>query len=376
MKGVYIHIPFCKSRCNYCSFYSQTDLSLIDNYVCALKKEFEVKREDYPDFFDRKKATLYIGGGNPSLLDLKSLNEILRKILLETKFSFTEITIESNPDSINEEKVKGFKELGINRISLGIQSFDDGILKILGRGHNFKKTMKSIEIVNKYFDNFSIDIIGGIGGVYRGIKVRRDLEKDLKILDVIKAPHLSFYLLSVEEGSAFYNSFFIDEEIQSYDYALFCNYAKERSYEHYEISNFSKKGFECKHNKVYWQRGEYLGLGASSVSFFRKGYGIRVKNVCNIYEYLKDVRQNEKEILDESSAICEYIFLSLRTSYGLDIDNLLKKSKVIKEKIYKVMFSLKSYGFVKQKNTRWIIPEKHFIISNEIISRILKEVDL
>jgi len=380
LKGIYIHIPFCKKRCHYCGFYSNTDTSLIVDYINALAKEFEIKKGLYPHFFNSKKTTLYIGGGNPGLIELKDLEKILKNFQY-TNFSFEESTIEANPDSITEEKIKGYKELGINRISIGIQSFDDKTLNFLGRNHNVKTAIKCIEKVKKYFNNFSIDIIGGIGGSFNGGKIKRSLEKEIRIIEELDPPHLSFYLLSVEEGLPFFERFKFDEGIYVDDYVMFCSFAKDNGYIHYEISNFAKKGYECLHNKIYWDRNEYLGFGPSAVSFIKKcknsgKWGLRIKNIADINRYIKNVQDIESEYLDDMSALYESIFLSLRTAKGLNLSKLKKSFPDKAEKILGQLLNLQESGFVKLEKGKWIIPEKHFIISNEIITKILEGADL
>ncbi|MCX7991500.1 MAG: radical SAM family heme chaperone HemW [Proteobacteria bacterium] len=381
LRGVYIHIPFCKRRCNYCGFYSNTDTSLIKGYTQALMEEFENKKRQYADFFKAKEATLFIGGGNPALLSLKDLEKIL-KTIYSSDLAFDEITIEANPDSLGEEKISSYKNLGINRISLGIQSFDDSVLNLLGRNHSSLQALKSLEIVKKHFDNFSVDIIGGIYGEFRNSKVKRDISHDLKFLAKFSPPHISFYLLSIEEGSFFFNKFVIDEAKQAEEYNIFCEFARDKGYTHYEVSNFAKKGYECKHNKIYWEGGEFIGLGPSAVSFLKEnkgiknGWGIRLKNVSDIKEYIKNVNLTEMEYLDRQSAFCEAVFLPLRTSEGLNLSMLKLKFPEETEKIYGVLENLKKAGFVEQKKGQWIIPEKHFIIGNEIVAKILKGAGL
>ncbi len=378
MKGLYIHIPFCKKKCIYCDFYSQEDISLIEDYLIAFTKEFHKKKNLYEKFFQAKKYTLYIGGGNPALLEIKDIEYILKKIY-SAILNFEEITIEANPDSLSEEKIKSYRDLGINRLSIGIQSFDDEILKFLGRNHNSKDALRALEVVKKYFKNFSIDIIGGISGFYDGREIRRDLSKEFKIIEMFNPPHISFYLLSIEESPFFKDKFIIDETCQAKDYDIFCNFAKAKGYKHYEISNFAKRSFQCKHNKIYWRREEYLGFGPSAVSFLtssadKQRWGLRLKNKSDIKEYIKDVEKTEVEILKRSDALSESIFLPLRTSQGIDLLKIEKHFPEEAQNIHKELFNLKKVGLLLEKKRRWIIREDSFIISNEIVSKILKGV--
>lgn len=375
MKGLYIHIPFCHKKCFYCSFYSTTNLSLIPSYLEALDKELEFKRNVYPNFFKKGVATLYIGGGNPAILSLKDIEKILEKVY-SLNFYFKEITIEANPDSLSDDKVKEYKNLGINRISLGIQSFDDNVLKILGRNHSEKEAERGLNIVKKYFDNFSIDIIGGIYGLLEGKNISRNFKRELKKIKDYDPPHISFYLLTIEKNTPFYGSFILDDDLQVTDYEMFIEFARENGYIHYEISNFAKKSFECKHNRIYWERGDYIGLGPSACSFLKGEREVRIKNSSNLFKYLKRPTFSRIEYLDQKDILSESIFLSLRTAKGLNFSTIQRDFPEKAPDIYERLLALKKSGFIKQKKGRWIIEEKSFIISNEIIAEILKGVEL
>lgn len=369
--GLYIHVPFCKSKCNYCSFFSIDDDNCINDYVNALQKEIETKVEKYAFLWNKyEKGTLYIGGGTPSILPVKALGEIFKSVR-KVPLTLEEITIEANPESITEDKLKYYINLGINRISLGIQSFDDEILSFLGRKHTTKDSFNALNVVKKYFENFSIDIIGGIPGF-------NDIDNILKNIEDIKPPHISFYLLTKEKGSHWGKKINIKEKHQIYEYNQFSKFIKSIGYKHYEISNFALKGFECKHNEIYWQRGEYLGFGPSAVSFLRKGddekNDTRLKNISSISRYISDPFSQHMEFLDSKKALIETIFLALRTSNGL-------KKCVIKNdfpETYNVISEKCDYlcnrGLLIENEDGWSMADKHFIISNEIILWILRDL--
>lgn len=432
-KGVYIHIPFCSRKCNYCSFYSVADIRYKEEFLAALEKEIEHKKWAYPEFFDNSEATLYIGGGNPALLDESEMARLFG-LLRKLPFRFTETTIEANPDSITAAKAGLYKKLGINRISVGVQAFDDSILKFLGRNHSAQDALRSLDIVCKYFENFSIDLIGGIPAPLdhssefikpetRKMKktyppplnpqsvFARDWEKEVHYIAQYRPPHLSFYLLSIEKGSEFYGKVQTDEDEQGRDYELFCANMPDMDYEHYEISNFCRPGYSCTHNEAYWERNEYMGFGPSAVSFVKglnqdsrgasqasaeKSQGVkesskklkpvtqnskpethemRIKNVSNIHSYIKVPALSELERLNEEDSFFETVFLSLRTNKGLDLINLESKFSERTAGIEGGLLRLGKSGFVEKFNGKWIIPEKHLIISNEIVVELMKETE-
>ncbi len=375
LKGLYIHIPFCNKKCNYCSFYSSSDLTEISPYLSALKEEVEIKKRLYPNFFDNKEATLYIGGGNPAILDIDQM-QLLLKYLYSLNFDFIEITIEANPDSLTEQKLELYKDMGVNRLSLGMQSFDDRILTVLGRNHKSYEAKRAAEMVKKYFNNFSIDLIGGIDGFYRGEHVRRDIEKDIKELENINPPHISFYLLSVEKGTPFYDSYEVLEEKQISDYEFFISFARDKGYIHYEISSYSKAGFECLHNQLYWERKDYLGFGASAASYLGKDREIRIKNISDIKEYIKNPASFQTEQLKAADILFEMVFLPLRTKRGLFTDTIKESFPSCHKSILKNLNELKKAGFLEEENGKWSIREEKYLISNEIILEILKGAEI
>lgn len=370
--GIYIHIPFCKKKCNYCAFYSITNLDHENAFTKALIKEIEDKRELIEQLYKKyKQITMFIGGGTPTLLTTKNLIKIIEK-LNNYMDKVVEFTIEANPESLTEKKVMTYKRLGINRISIGIQSFDDDVLKFLGRPHRLKEALKAIEIANKHFENVSIDLIGGIPNY------KNTSETSEKYIKEFKPKHISFYTLSIDKKNRWFKKISIDDSKQSEDYKMFCNLLRNLDYIHYEISNFSLKGYECRHNINYWKRGEYIGFGPSGVSFlkkFCKNSDIRFKNISNVVKYIQNPLKTKKERIEDDKVLWETIFLNLRMKKGLSKKLLqsLTNQKSYSTIIDKINFLIKS-KLLRENKRYWYIPEKNFLISNEILLWILKDM--
>ena len=357
--GLYIHVPFCKSKCNYCNFYSipLTKLkniynsNLIKFYWELLIKEIEINIKKYHSENARIKS-IYFGGGTPSAMPIDFFNGLIGFIGENFQIAGdAEITTEVNPESCDLEKLYGLKALGFNRLSIGAQSFDGGVLKTAGRLQNKNDIYLAVNNAKKAgFSNISLDLIIGLPGQTKNIF----LDDINHILDI--APeHISAYMLSIEEGSLFYkinndkncfpiykSSEFISEEKIADYYIILCEVLSVQSYEHYEISNFAKKGYESRHNINYWNRGEYLGLGPSASSFLKLegGKEIRKTNVPDLEKYIRNISkdnceekncrikkrnsgQNKNdgdfaEILTKNDKINEEIFLPLRTSHGIN----------------------------------------------------------
>lgn len=373
--GIYIHIPFCKSKCYYCGFYSITDISLENAYTKALLKEIEHKFAYFSHVIEKfKNITIFIGGGTPSFLSEENISLILEKILNQTKGKkILEFTIETNPESISEKKIKIYRSFNINRISLGLQSFDNKVLEFLGRPHSLETALKSYEILSKYFENISIDLIGGLP------KFKTDFKKTKEFIKKLKPKHVSFYLLTKDKENKWFKRLKTDDESQNYDYELFCNIMKSLDYNHYEISNFALKNFECRHNLNYWMRGEYLGFGPSAVSFIKKFDGkndFRLKNTSNLLRYIQNPVSFRKEKINPNKAFMETLFLSLRLSKGINKKTLYQFEKIVDvEKIIKNLDLLVDKMLINRKRNRWFIPEKNFTISNEIIVWLLKQTN-
>ena len=312
--SIYIHIPFCERKCSYCAFVSFC-LSKIDRekYIQALLEEIE-------SFSTVKRVkTIYLGGGTPSLLTKEEIFSIFRK--LREKFDIdenAEITIEVNPNSVEEEKLKAYKEVGVNRISVGVQSLSNKSLKSIGRLHTKKEAIEKLKLIGKYFDNISADLIIGLSGEKSVIKYAINLIK-------LNIKHLSSYMLEVHENTKLYFEVRdkkycpLDEIGVTKSYDKLVKFLKKHGFVQYEVSNFALKGYESKHNLNYWSYGEYVGFGVSSHSFLN---GKRIANSITLQGYYKHERKEEK--ITKSMEIEERIMLGLRCYLGVDISILQK----------------------------------------------------
>lgn len=331
MAGIYIHTPFCKSKCAYCNFFSLASESKINDYVEALKKEI-VLRKNY--LGDETVKTIYFGGGTPSLLSVKNIEEILE--LLNKNYeiiSSPEITLEINPDTIDREKMSYLKQIGVNRMSVGIQSFDDDDLRYLGRRHDSKHAMQVLEdLKHTDFEKITLDLIYGMPTL-----TEEKWNKNLDIFFTTGITHLSAYALTVEPKTILGQRIekgelqSVSEEETIRHYNILVERTKENDFEHYEISNFAKEGFRSQHNSIYWRDEKYLGLGPSAHSYDGNS---RQWNISNLTKYIQLVGDEEtqrrkdaesfyeKEILSTEDKFNEYVMTSLRTSWGCDIEKI------------------------------------------------------
>jgi oxygen-independent coproporphyrinogen-3 oxidase len=322
LAGIYIHIPFCKQACSYCNFHFTTSLRRKNELVAALLSEMEL-RKDY--LKGEPVETIYFGGGTPSLLPTRDHEALIEKALSTFKISpNTEITLETNPDDISEEKLMDWKEAGINRLSIGIQSFFEEDLKWMNRAHNAEQAMDSLRAAVKHFNNITVDLIYGTP-LLTNEKWKKNIDKVI----VEGVVHLSCYALTVELKTPLYKlikeqkTADIDPDKQSEQFLLLMQWMEEAGYEHYEISNFAKPGFISRHNSSYWQGKKYLGIGPSAHSFDGAS---RQWNISNNNIYIDSIEKGiipyEKEILTPIQKLNEYIMTSLRTMEGLDLDQV------------------------------------------------------
>lgn len=319
MKGIYIHIPFCTSKCYYCDFNSYSNKgSHIDKYIDFLIKEINLYGESL-----KNANTIFIGGGTPTAIESKYIVRILSEIYkFNDKKNFLEVTIEANPGTIDEEKLNDYKNSGINRVSMGVQSLNDDILKEIGRTHNRTTVIESISMVKRYFENISIDMIFGLPNQTLNI-IRNDLNESIDL----GINHISYYALKIEEGTKLYEReekgllSLPSEEVEREMYHLGIDIFKENELYQYEISNFAKKGYESKHNLLYWNVEPYIGLGLSAASNIDKK---RYNNVYHFDEYYNKIKLNELPIdmesmeeIDIEEEISEYCILRLRLNEGI-----------------------------------------------------------
>ena len=327
MAGIYIHIPFCKQACNYCNFHFSTSLQLKDELIAAMIKEIHLVTEKANHSSEKELCeTIYFGGGTPSLLSIKELNNILAS--LYSKFEIAkdaEITLEANPDDITAEKLQLWKKVGINRLSVGVQSFLDQELVWMNRAHSSADSLRCIdEIKNAGFSDYSIDLIYG-----SPLLNNQDWLNTIETVINKNIPHISCYALTVEPKTALHKMIAqnkkesVDAEKQAEQFVLLMNQMEQAGYEHYEISNFSKPGRRSKHNSSYWQGKKYYGFGPAAHSYD----GIKRKwNVSNNALYIQSLKKNsipsEEETLTSTQSINEYIMTSLRTIEGLDLEKI------------------------------------------------------
>jgi oxygen-independent coproporphyrinogen-3 oxidase len=323
MSGIYIHIPFCERKCIYCDFYSVENLNLIDRFTESLLKEIEIFSIEADFFNDSIFDTIYFGGGTPSLLEPAQIEKILNKLSQSFKISSNpEITLETNPGTVDKRKLLEFKNLGVNRISFGVQSFFDDDLKFLGRIHTGEDAFKCVnDSFEVGFENVSIDLIFGLPGQ----TVEKWLE-NLKFAVSLNVPHISAYNLIVERGTPLHELFSLgkveipEDEIQAQLYERTIDFLENAGYVHYEVSNYAFEGFESRHNLKYWQYENYIGFGPSAHSFW---INKRWWNFANLNKYINALDLGKIpvanfEILDEEKMIEEFIYLGLR-SKGINV---------------------------------------------------------
>jgi oxygen-independent coproporphyrinogen-3 oxidase len=322
--GLYIHIPFCEKRCGYCDFYTLAQReSAIPAYLSALNREIRLYSQD-PTTKEQSFETLYVGGGTPSLLQAEQIASILDCVLAE--FSFVpnpEITIEANPGTVDLEKLKRYRDAGVNRLSLGIQSFQPEELRFLDRIHTVEEAVSSFDNAKKIgFENLSIDLIFALPE-----QALETWEKNLELAVDLEPNHISAYNLTYEDGTPLAvelkNGKFkmCSEELQRKMFVTTIEYLEANGFQHYEISNFAKPGYESRHNKKYWDGSPYLGLGTSAHSFVK---GRRFWNVSNLRKYLTSLSKDSlplggEEYLEGNEACFEKVFLGLRLRQGMDL---------------------------------------------------------
>ena len=328
--GLYIHIPFCKQKCKYCDFISFSNKeSYIEKYIKALKNEIIDNKNNAKEY---EVTTVYIGGGTPSFIESSYIVEVLKTIKENYNIKKNaETTIEVNPGTVNEEKLKDYFNVGINRLSIGLQTTNNELLKLIGRIHSYEEFLKTYKLARKVgFKNINIDLMIGLPR-----QTIEDVEDSLKELISLNPEHISVYSLIVEEKTQIEKEIskgilkLPDEELERKEYWLVKNKFEEAEYKHYEISNFAKTGFESKHNVNCWEQKEYLGFGLAAHSYL---HGKRFSNQENINQY---INKNKKIIHEEQNKEAmekEYMLLGLRKIDGIKISEF--KNKFVDNPIY------------------------------------------
>ena len=356
--SIYIHIPFCTNICTYCDFckmyYSK---KYIGDYLISLKKEILER------YNGEKIKTIFIGGGTPTSLDKEDLTKLLEITKIFNREEEIEFTIESNVESLDEEKLKIMKEYGVNRLSIGVQSFNENIIKILGRTHTKEEIYEKIKLAKKYFNNINIDLIYAVTNDINIVK--KDIEEFLK-LDIT---HISTYSLIIEDKTILKINNYqnIDEDTDYQMYKLIESSLEGNNYIHYEVSNYAKEGKESKHNLVYWNNEEYYGFGLGSTSYINN---IRRTNTKNLNKYLNNNYIDEEIYEDKEMQIENEIMLGLRKLKGINLNTFKEKYNVDLEEIYNIKSLIEDNYLIKENNYLKINKE-YIYISNEILLKIL-----
>lgn len=375
--SLYIHIPFCKSKCNYCDFLSFAGREEnIEGYVEALIEEI---RSHSSYLKDRSVTSIFIGGGTPSMLP----GDCMRRIMDEVYKNFrvekqAEISMESNPGSLTREKIEIYKASGINRVSMGLQSADEEQLKELGRIHSYKEFEQNYHLLREVgYKNINIDLMFGLPQ-----QTLRDWKQTLEQVIALHPEHISIYSLLIEEGTPFYeqsenNELVLpDEELERRMYWEANRILQEKGYEHYEISNYSKKGFECQHNKVYWELGDYIGMGIGSASYFD---GDRMENIVDLDGYIHaggdlDVIIAAHHHSTELEKKEEFIFLGLRLIKGISKREFFNQfSEDISKDYDNVIKRLMDEELIIDKDDTIRLTSRGFDISNYVLAQFLQD---
>ena len=318
MAGIYIHIPFCRKRCHYCDFFKSTDLSHKARLLAGLKKELESR---VAEFSSEKINTIYFGGGTPSVLHIEELKDLLNTIQQYYQVAENaEITLEANPDDLTQVMLSALKQIGFNRLSMGVQSFSESDLKLMNRRHSVLQAIQSVRWAKEAgFSNMSIDLIYGLPN-----QTLEEWERNVRIAVELDVEHISAYNLTYHAGTVFYRQLKkgilkeLPDELSLQQFGMLTRVLKEAGFEHYEISNFCKPGFYSQHNSSYWKSKKYLGIGPSAHSYDLVS---RRWNVSSISKYIdaleNDQSYSEAEILTEQDRYNDFIITGLRTIWGI-----------------------------------------------------------
>ncbi|NBH60079.1 radical SAM family heme chaperone HemW [Anaerotruncus sp. 80] len=360
--GIYIHIPFCLQKCLYCGFYSSGGSSLAQQeaYIEELLEDIKAYGEVYGQKY--LVDTVFFGGGTPSILPASLIGKVmdqLRQCFFLDKE--VEITIESNPKTLTKEKLLAYRSFGINRLSIGIQSFDDGILKNLGRAHDSSDAVLSFQMARQCgFDNINLDLMFAVPGHTMEI-----WEKTLKQAVNLQPAHISFYSLQIEEDTPYYEMFQrgeiteISDEEDRRMYHRAIEVLKEAGYDHYEISNTAKAGKQCRHNLKYWSLADYLGIGSGASSYVE---GVRFTE-APFLEFHKNTREDD---------MCEFVFTGLRKTCGIDLAEFERRFAVAFWEVYadrrKELTAFLESGSLLEDHGRLRLSEAGIDISNQIMA--------
>ncbi len=373
---LYVHIPFCVKKCNYCDFLSApASERTYDAYVSRLLAEIGAAGLAYKA---DGVTSVFIGGGTPSVLSAAQMRQLLR--LLKDSFPvlpYAEITVECNPGTLDAEKLQAYYEAGVNRLSIGLQSADEKELRMLGRIHTFEQFVQNYELARKTgFKNINVDIISAIPG-----QKINDYRQTLLKVTALKPEHISAYALIIEEGTPFYEQMrrnllqLPSEEVDRQMYQMTKDLLRQSGYERYEISNYARPGFECRHNTGYWLRKNYLGIGLGAASCIEN---VRFANIADLSGYLKTDAADlphvyaQREELSECAQMEEFMFLGLRLMRGVSAEDFQKQFSLTMESVYgEVIQKQLNQKLIKQTKTGYCLTDYGIDISNYVMAEYL-----
>ncbi len=369
MAGIYFHIPFCKRICAYCDFYKSADLRHLDALVAALHRELAARRHY---LYDEAVATRYFGGGTPSLLSPEAVRSLLRRT--ETLFDCShveETTLEANPDDLSEEYLAALREAGIDRLSIGIQSFDDACLRLMNRRHTASQAVEALRAARRAgFDNLTADLIFGVPG-FGTDSLLRSIEQ-LIALDI---PHISAYHLTVEPRTAFgrmaaRGAFTpVDESVSEQEFRLIHRTLTDAGFEHYEVSNYARPGYRARHNAAYWHGASYLGIGPAAHSFDGR---TRHWNVSSVEAYLAG-DPGEGETLSGRDRFNEYLLTRLRTAEGIDPTEIAARfGTARRDRLLRQAAPMLRAGTLHRTENRLAVPGERFLVSDAVIEALFE----
>jgi oxygen-independent coproporphyrinogen-3 oxidase len=371
MLGLYIHVPFCAQKCNYCDFnsYKIEEKNQKKEYLISIKKEMELYKED---FKNKEFTSIFLGGGTPSILNSEELTILVNSIYENFNINKdAEITMECNPGTLNKEKLETIKSLGINRLSMGLQVTQNHHLKYIGRIHTYEQFEKNYkDAIDIGINNINVDLMYSLPNQSFD-EWKETLDKIIKL----NPPHISAYSLILEEGTKFYDMYMNkefelnDEETDINIYKYTIDTLSKNGYHQYEISNYAKEGYECKHNIVYWKCEKYLGLGPGASGYIEN---YRYSNICDVEEYNKCLHNNKKPIEDKNTLskkdeMEEFIFMGLRMNEGINLDRFYEKFGVnFKQKHNNILDKLKNLNLIIEQNNNITLTQRGREISNTV----------
>jgi oxygen-independent coproporphyrinogen-3 oxidase len=376
---LYLHIPFCLRKCGYCAFNSQELLDTdLNGYVALLLEEMQLVPAAIPQ--QHQIDSIYFGGGTPSLLSSEQVALIIKQAAQIFGLSpNAEITLEANPGTVDHARLAAFRSAGINRLSLGVQSFDDNFLECLGRLHNADQAVKAFEEARKAgFENIGIDLMYALPS-QNIIQWQTDLRQAL----TLSPEHFSIYGLTVEEGTPFSQRYHYDSPERADDdlsadmFEMTEDLLTAAGYEHYEIANYARSGYRSRHNSGYWLRDGYLGLGVGAHSFFNDGNGVRLCNVSSLNEYRDSLAAGRLPRLDiqcltRDEAMEEFMFLGLRLADGVSLDEFERTFDCSYRSVYgTVIDEFVSLGLLLCHNNNMCLSRRGMLLSNQVFSRLL-----